>query len=40
MPDSLFPVRPEIAARAHVTAEGYKRMYAAAADPATFWAGE
>ena len=41
MSDSLFPVRSEIATKAHVTADGYKRMYAAAAaDPATFWGSE
>src|SRR5215471_1808719 len=43
MPDSqpgqLFPVKPEIAARAHVNAEKYKAMYTAAQnDPAGFWA--
>jgi acetyl-CoA synthetase len=37
--DSLFPVKPEIAARAHVNAEKYKAMYAQALnDPAGFWA--
>ena len=35
----LFPVRPEIAAHAHVTAERYKQMYERAArDPDGFWA--
>ncbi len=45
MPDThpadsqIFPVRPEIAAHAHVTAERYRAMYEAAArDPDTFWA--
>ena len=45
MPDThpadnqLFPVRPEIAAHAHVTAERYRAMYEAAArDPDAFWA--
>lgn len=41
MNDSLFPVKPEVAAAAHVTAEQYKELYAAAAaDPAAFWSGE
>ena len=41
MPDSLFPVRPEIAAKAHVNAEQYKAMYARATnDPDGFWAEE
>ena len=41
MTDSLFPVKPEVAATAHVTAEQYKQLYAAAAaDPAAFWSGE
>ena len=35
----LFPVRPEIAAHAHVTAERYQQMYErAASDPDGFWA--
>ena len=45
MPDThpadnqLFPVRPEIAAHAHVTAERYRAMYEAATrDPDAFWA--
>ncbi len=45
MPDThpaasqVFPVRPEIAAHAHVTAERYRAMYEAAArDPDAFWA--
>ena len=45
MPDTnpadgqLFPVRPEIAAHAHVTAERYREMYERAArDPDGFWA--
>jgi acetyl-CoA synthetase len=39
MSDTLFPVKPETAAKAHVTAEQYKAMYArAATDPAGFWA--
>ena len=45
MPDAhpvdnqLFPVRPEIAAHAHVTAERYQQMYERAArDPEGFWA--
>ena len=44
MPDThpaegqLFPVRPEIAAHAHVTAERYQQMYERAArDPDGFW---
>jgi len=40
MPDSLFPVRPEVAAKARVNAETYQRMVAAATDPTTFWAKE
>src|SRR5580704_11576972 len=41
MPDTLFPVRPEIAAHAHVNAEKYQAMSArAATDPAGFWARE
>jgi acetyl-CoA synthetase len=41
MTDSLFPVKPEIAAEAHITAEKYTQLYdEAAADPAAFWAGE
>ena len=41
MNDSLFPVKPEIAASAHVTTDKYHAFYAAAeADPAAFWAGE
>ena len=41
MNDSLFPVKPEVAASAHVNADQYTGMYAAAAaDPATFWAKE
>src|ERR1700690_2528720 len=41
MSDTLFPVKPEIAAKAHVTAEQYKAMYArAASDPAGFWEQE
>jgi acetyl-CoA synthetase len=45
MPDThptegqVFPVRPEIAAHAHVTAERYQQMYERAArDPDGFWA--
>ncbi len=45
MPDThpadgqVFPVRPEIAAHAHVTAERYREMYERAArDPDGFWA--
>ena len=45
MPDTnpadtlLFPVRPEIAAHAHVTAERYREMYERAGrDPDGFWA--
>ncbi len=45
MPDThsadalVFPVKPEIAAHAHVTAEGYRTMYERAArDPDGFWA--
>jgi acetyl-CoA synthetase len=41
MSDTLIAVKPEIAARAHVTADGYRAMVErAAADPAAFWAGE
>ena len=37
----IFPVRPEVAAKAHVTAEGYRTMYEhAARDPDGFWAEE
>ena len=37
----IFPVRPEVAAHAHVTAEGYRTMYERAArDPDGFWAEE
>jgi acetyl-CoA synthetase len=37
----VFPVRPEVAAHAHVTAEGYRTMYERAArDPDGFWAEE
>jgi acetyl-CoA synthetase len=37
----IFPVRPEVAAHAHVTAEGYRTMYERAArDPEGFWAEE
>jgi acetyl-CoA synthetase len=36
---TLFPVRPEIAAHAHVTGSGYRDMYEQAArDPERFWA--
>ena len=47
MPDThpivaqIFPVRPEVAATAHVTAAGYRTMYERAArDPDGFWAAE
>ncbi len=41
MTDSLFPVKAEIAATAHVTADQYKALYAAAsADPTAFWGKE
>ena len=41
MSDTLFPVLPEIAAHAHVTAAQYPALAArAAADPAGFWAEE
>jgi len=41
MSDTLFPVKLEIAAHAHVTASTRAAMVAAAAaDPAAFWAGE
>ncbi|MCW3477739.1 acetate--CoA ligase [Limobrevibacterium gyesilva] len=41
MSDILFPVKPEIAATAHVNAEQYKAIYArAATDPAGYWAEE
>ncbi len=41
MNDSLFPVKHEIAAKAHVTADQYKELYAAAAaDPDAFWGGQ
>src|SRR5271168_4168364 len=41
MSDTLFPVKPEIAAKAQVNAGQYKAMYArAATDPAGFWAQE
>ncbi len=41
MSDTLFPVRPEIAAHAHVTKAQYDDIYARAkADPAKFWAEE
>jgi acetyl-CoA synthetase len=37
----VFPVRPEVAAHARVTAEGYRTMYERAArDPDGFWAEE
>jgi acetyl-CoA synthetase len=37
----IFPVRPEVAAHAHVTADGYRTMYEhAARDPDGFWANE
>src|SRR5579884_1520546 len=39
MSDTLIAVKPEIAARAHVNAEGYRALAArAASDPAGFWA--
>ena len=38
MSDTLFPVKPEIAASAHVTAEQLAAMHARlAADPDRFW---
>src|ERR1700722_14330458 len=41
MPDSLFPVKPDIAAKAHVNAGQYQAMYArAASDPTGFWTEE
>ena len=41
MSDLVFPVKPEIAATANVTAAQYDAMYAeAAASPETFWARE
>ncbi len=41
MSDALFPVLPEIAAHAHVSATQYDQLAAAAAaDPQTFWAVE
>ena len=41
MSDALFPVLPEIAAHAHVSAMQYDQLAAAAAaDPQTFWAVE
>src|SRR5690242_3288206 len=41
MPETVFPVKPEIAARARVTAEQYRAMAERAlADPAGFWASE
>ena len=41
MTDSLFPVKHEIAATAHVDSAKYQQMYAAAAsDPAGFWGRE
>ena len=40
MTDNLFPVKPEIAATAHVNAEQYNELYAAAADPTAFWGGQ
>ncbi len=47
MPDThpivaqIFPVRPEVAEKAHVTAAGYRTMYERAArDPNGFWAEE
>jgi acetyl-CoA synthetase len=41
MNDSLFPVKPEIAAHARVNADKFKAMTArAASDPAGFWAEE
>jgi acetyl-CoA synthetase len=39
--NSVFPVKPEIAATAHVGAAQYKELYQeAAADPTAFWAKE
>jgi len=39
MSDALFPVRPEIAAKAHVNAAQYRAMYARAeSDPDGYWA--
>ncbi len=39
MTDTLFAVKPEIAARAHVTADQYHAQYErAASDPAGYWA--
>ncbi len=41
MSDTLFPVRPEIAATAHITAAQYETLYAeAASNPDAFWARE
>jgi acetyl-CoA synthetase len=41
MNDSQFPVRPEIAAKARVSASQYQAMtQQAASDPAGFWAGQ
>lgn len=37
--NSFFPVKPEIAAAAHVNAEAYARMYEQSVkDPEAFWA--
>ncbi len=39
MSGAIYPVRPDDAARAHVNAEGYARLYAEAErDPDAFWA--
>ena len=41
MSDTLFPVKPEIAAHAHVSKAQYEQLAAsAAADPQAFWAAE
>jgi acetyl-CoA synthetase len=41
MSDTLFPVKPEIAAHAHVSKAQYEQLAAAAAaDPQAFWANE
>src|ERR1700677_2571637 len=47
MPDThpivaqIFPVRPEVAEKAHVTAAGYRTMYERASrDPDGYWAQE
>ncbi|CAH2600437.1 acetyl-CoA synthetase (AMP-forming) [Rhodovastum atsumiense] len=41
MHEELFPVKPEVAAAAHINAEKYQQLYAASvSDPDGFWATE